>query len=177
LCWDLISVLTKILCRRHYFFRGFRYTMEETITIQENDTYQSANIDQMTLELLMNKTQYQKYISKTNPKRYAEIQKYLASIQKYRGQIETMTETLLDNPEKPITTDVNEAFENYTRTLIKYFQMKNLEKKEDNDILFDTVDDDDTLPIGSLPGSSFWSKEKVIKVDAFSMDMFAKKNI
>ena len=83
-------------------------------------------IDKMTLELLMNKTQYNKYISKNDPRKHAEIDEYLNNIRKYHHSISELTIELLNQPNKPITNEVNEEFEHYVKTLIRYFKMKEI---------------------------------------------------
>ena len=64
-------------------------------------------VDKLTLELLMNKNHYQRYISQSNPKRYTEIQEYHKNIELYREQIDSLTNSMLNDPQKQITTDVN----------------------------------------------------------------------
>ena len=176
---------------------------EETVTISkeqedsiENSTEQFEKnefVDKLTLELLMNKNHYQRYISQTNPKRYAEIQEYHNNIELYREQIDNLTTELLNDPEKQLTTDVNEAFDNYMKTLIKYFQMKKLEgggggKKssgydgdddDDDDILFGNVSNTYGYTENISSSKSFWSKEKVVKQTDphYSMKMFSKRHL
>jgi len=63
----------------------------------------SQDIDKLTLELLINKNQYKKYLSKTDPEKFKTNQEHLEKINKYRGKIMTMFSQLLDNPDKQIT--------------------------------------------------------------------------
>lgn len=110
-------------------------------------------IDKMTLELLMNKNHYNRYTSQTNPKRFAEIEEYRENVRAYREPILEMTKDLLANPQKQINTDVNETFEHYTKSLIRYFKIKELENRshfgrsngygceDDDDVLFDKIED------------------------------------
>ena len=144
-------------------------------------------VDKLTLELLMNKNHYQRYISQSNPKRYTEIQEYHKNIELYREQIDSLTNSMLNDPQKQITTDVNESFENYMKTLIKYFQMKKLEgvssyggdDNDDDDILFGNVSNTDLDTENRTPSKSFWSKERVVKqMDPYySMKMFSKRHL
>jgi len=99
-------------------------------------------IDQITLDLLMNRQQYKKYLAKSDPTKHIENEEHLQKIWKYRNRISEFTDELLKNPEAMITLDVNQAFERYVRTLIRYFEMKELEKK-DVDVLFEDMDDDE----------------------------------
>jgi hypothetical protein len=61
-------------------------------------------IDKLTLELLTNKSQYKKYLSKEDPKRFQENKEYLEKIQKNKSKILRITNEFLENPEKQFTT-------------------------------------------------------------------------
>jgi sugar-specific transcriptional regulator TrmB len=162
---------------------GFEENLEIPIPPVTMTTNES--IDKMTLELLMNKTQYQKYVSKTNPKRFSEMEKYHNSIVMHKHQIMNLTEIFLNEPDKQITNDVNEAFEYYAKTLIQYFQMKLLEEEEEytdySDTLFVGMDDDkEKGQVEARNGvrpttTSFWSKERVVRSDASAF--FNRKNL
>ena len=125
----------------------------------------------------MNKTKYKKYVEKTDPKKYSEIQSHRADIQKYRGTIINMTDDLLENPDKQITTEINEIFEAYSKTIIRYLKNKELEKTSnysesvDDDILFGEMDENVHIQSGST--SSFWSGERVVK----KQNKFLQKDI
>ena len=112
----------------------------------------------------MNKKQYHKYVSKTDPKKHEEHQEYLSNIAKYEPRIVSMTKELLKNPDHPITTDVNEAFENYIQTCIRYFRMKEWEKTTESDDEPDSETDEfhlnreDPPPPREIAGSSYWGK-------------------
>ena len=108
----------------------------------ENKNVITDPIDKITLEFLMNRSKYKKYIEKTDPHKYRENENHLQKIWKYRNRISKMTDDLLKNPEMMVTLDVSDCFHNYMRTLIRYFEMKDMEK-HDSDVLFDDIDDDD----------------------------------
>ena len=103
------------------------------------------DISKMTLELLMNKKSYSRYMENTDPSKYQERQDYLAKVRKYKGRILNLTRQYMENPDLQITTEMNLMFAEYTRMFIKYFEMKDLEesccfewkKEKDEDILFD----------------------------------------
>jgi hypothetical protein len=148
---------------------------------EEKITVPSTSVDRMTLEFLMNRTQYKKYVEKTDPTKFVENETHLNKLTKYKQKILELTEELLNDPELLITLDVNESFDSYSRTLIRYFETKELEK-EDVDMMFDKMDDEEDEPVKSkkktkstpkygylnetLPFphmKSFWGKDKVIK--------------
>jgi hypothetical protein len=103
-----------------------------------------SSIDKITLELLINKTQYNKYIQKTDPYKHNETQLYLDQMKKHKNNIEHMFLSLLENPEMQITTDINNDFTHFVKTCIQYFELKSsgtlYNQEEDTDIMFDTVE-------------------------------------
>lgn len=177
------------------------YQNDVFIPIRESECESNSTefIDKMTLELLMNKTQYKKYVSKTDPKKYQEIREHLKNVEKYKKDILGMTQELLQNPEKQINTEINHSFDSYIKTLIFYFKQKEIESineynKTDEDLMFhhmDTESDTDTniddssekLPSNEYiksPGTSgsYWGKEKIIRKPTantyYTMNMFSK---
>jgi hypothetical protein len=100
----------------------------------------SHSIDKLTMELLLNKTHYAKYLSKTDPQKHSEYQEFLGKLSTYHEDILTMTETLLCNPKKMYTNEVGQAFDNYVQTLIKYLEIEEMNKESENG-----NDDPDTL--------------------------------
>ena len=122
-------------------------------------------VDKVTLELLMNKNHYSRYLSQTDPKKHQEHLNHLEKIRKYRSKIINVTTDFLNNPEHQITTEVNEAFDHYVRTLIRHYECKEMENPEefskDEDTLFGNIeepliDDNPTM-------KSYWGKNKVVK--------------
>jgi len=112
----------------------------------------SSDIDKLTLELLINKTQYNKYLSKTDPHKYKEHQDHLSKICKYKGRIMAMTSELLDDPNCQINGEINEQMDIFVRCCIRYLEIQdrwNSEKSfyksnEDEDVLFPNNDMDET---------------------------------
>ena len=118
-------------------------------------------IDKLTLELLINKSQYKKYVQKNDPAKYSENQIYLGKIQKYSYRIEQLFSSLLENPDQQITTDVNRDFTHFVKTCIQYFELKEIEcvaedhngDPIDDETLFGSIDDSAAL---SASSSSLW---------------------
>jgi hypothetical protein len=131
----------------------------------------NENIDKLTLELLINKNQYNKYLSQTNPEKYKQHQEHLDKITKYRGKINALFSNLLENPEKQITTNINESFDNFLRTCINHFEMKELEyqttydsyeKEDEQDIMFGNCENEtenEPLMNTSYASGSLWGKK------------------
>ena len=108
------------------------------------------SLDKITLELLINKNQYNKYLVKEDPKKYELHKKYLETIQKYKSKILKITKNFVENPEFSLNLEMNEMFEIYFKTFIRYFEMQEVElqnfynmdsKKEDEDIMFGKIDE------------------------------------
>lgn len=85
------------------------------------------NIDKMTMELLMNKKKYNKYISKNEPDKYNQRQQEFMRIQKYASRIMGLTEDLLNDPDMEVQYDVNASFLDYVKTCIYHFETKDRE--------------------------------------------------
>ena len=143
---------------------------EDKITVPSNP------IDKVTLEFLMNKTQYKKYVSKTNPTKHIQNEIYLNKVYNYKTQILEMTKDLLKNPESQITLDVNESFENYMKTLIRYFETKEMEKS-DNDTMFEKIDDSSNKDyIVREPEPEEETEEESIKKSYWGLQRVIKKS-
>ena len=140
----------------------------------------NESIDKLTLELLINKNQYNKYLSQTNPEKYKQHREHLDKISKYRGKIHSMFSQLLENPEKQITTKINESFDHFVRTCMNHFEMKELdyktsfekEEEDDDDVLFGNCETNEKDPLidTSYASGSLWGK-KIKKKNADSEDI------
>ena len=173
--------------------------MEESSHLVDDDTdsnvlenpISNTDIDNLTLSLLMNKNHYRKYLSQTNPENYEVENIRIADNRKYRNKIMELTERLLDAPNTQITTDVDEIFVAYTKRLVQYFKMQEIEghdrehngcyekDDEDEDMLFGKMDEPPVENHRSST-SSFWGKERVIKkgnlpMASYDMRMFSKR--
>lgn len=148
------------------------------------------SIDKLTLELLINKQHYSKYLSKTNPKKHDEYKEYKSKLRKYSVDIVDMTSQLIDNPKTMFSAEIEETFDAYVKSIFKHFELKELEnsneynhesyKNEDEDVMFGNCDNNllqnkqsneyqenteqDTDETDQSPMmKSFWSKDKVVK--------------
>jgi hypothetical protein len=159
---------------------------EDTQTSVKTNEY----IDKITLEMFMNKTNYNKYLSKTDPKKYDKIQTYKKNLRIHSIDIIDITSHLLENESEKYNTEINEAFETYVKTVIKYLDMKKIEKSnkyndsyenDDEETMFDpNTMEGDISTLHSKPKSSFWSKERIVKgsgsnVAPYDMGLFEKK--
>ena len=87
------------------------------------------SIDKITLELLTNKQQYNKYLSKEDPQKYKEHQIYLEKIKKYRSKILNLSKQFLETPEMSFNLEMNEMFSLFAKTAIRYIELRELENE------------------------------------------------
>ena len=113
------------------------------------------SIDQLTMELMMNKTHYHKYLSKQNPQKYQEAKETANKVSRYYPEIMEITETLLadfiQNSNEKYTREVNDVFQDYVKTCLKYLEMRDLER--DTCELFKFAPE---TPV--VQNSTFWGK-------------------
>lgn len=105
-------------------------------------------IDDITLQFLTNKSQYNKYLSNYDKQKFDEINEFKKKINKNKEKILEITKTYMDNPDAQISIELHEAFEIYMKACIKHIDFKNLEKlnaynydkTEEVDTIFENVD-------------------------------------
>lgn len=97
-------------------------------------TTTTMDLDKLTLELLMNKTTYKKYVEKTDPKKFDERQKFLSRVRKYRARILSLTEDYLENPDIQVSLDMNQAFDDYMKSAIRYLEDLDIQSRPFEDI-------------------------------------------
>lgn len=135
----------------------------------ENNESNNEYIDNITLELLMNKGQYNKYLSKKHPEKYEKVKSFQEKLYKYKYDIIDLTKDLLDDPEKEVTNEVNEIFEAYVKKLIHFFEMKEIEtgnlftprpynNDDEDDMMFEKIDEPTPTPTHMNYGDSLWGK-------------------
>lgn len=140
--------------------------MGDTDSSNEDDCDTGNNyVNDITLNFLMNKSQHKKYISKTNPEEHRREQNHISSVRKYKNKIIELTRELIHDPDKQVTTDVNEIFVGYTKTLIRYFKMKEIENKD-----FQNDADEDEL-FGNMNESENESDENEKRNESENPDM------
>ncbi len=116
-----------------------------------------SSTDKMTLELLMNKSHYRKYIEKTDPNKSIEYEEHLTELNKYKYDIIRLTTQLIDEPDTQINNTINELFSEYTRELIQYFKHKLMETYTNHN---DVIDNDDEL-FGNMDDHPVMSKSRM----------------
>jgi len=134
----------------------------------------TSQLDKLTLELMINKKHYNRYIEKADPKKYEENREFRQRLRLAEIDIIDITSALLHDPKHPISVEVQENFEIYVKSVLKHLDIKRLENQSeggggddaDDEILFNPV------VMGKSekqPMKSFWSKDKVSKLDAYNI--------
>lgn len=153
------------------------------------------SIDKITLELLTNKQQYNKYLSKEDPQKYREHQLYLEKIKKYKSKILNLSKQFLENPEMSFNLEMNEMFSVFAKTAIRYIELRELENEnqynigrekeeidEDDDVLFGKIDEqsthldlEDSEHESTQKMNSYWGKTiKKTNIPKYTIDMFMR---
>jgi hypothetical protein len=115
------------------------------------------SIDKITLELLTNKQQYNKYLSKEDPQKYKEHQIYLEKIKKYKSKILNLSKQFLENPEMSFNLEMNEMFSFFAKTSIKYIELRELENENQYNIGREKVnaeEDEENMMFGKMDEQS-----------------------
>lgn len=128
-------------------------------------------IDELTMKLLTNQTNYAKYLYKNDSEKYEEQQQFIMDCNDFYHQIMNITKELCKQKENTYGSDVNQAFNNYARIVIRYLEVKQKsdeQQKEYHDDLIeeqfpDSIEDEDTL------------NDYILHPNKGTMDMFVKK--
>lgn len=149
---------------------------EDNIELPTKNEY----IDKLTLELLLNKNHYNKYLSTTDPKKYDEYKAFKSKLRKYSIDIVDITSQLIENPKKQYSCDIEETFNAYVKSIFKYYEIKELEKSnqfedDEDDILFGNIEEQQEPSEDEPITKSYWGKERVVKKNSTNFDirMFA----
>ena len=117
-----------------------------------------SNINQITLECLINKNCYNKYLMNHDKVKYDEIEHHFSTIKKHREKLMNMFRNYLDDKDYQLNSTLDELFSNFVKTAIQHIEFKesennnkyyeNHDENEDEDTLFGSVNED--------PVASFW---------------------
>ena len=152
--------------------------MSDNIEPQES----MSDFDKLTLQMFCNKNQYNKYLAKTDPKQYSENQAHLDNISRNSYKILDMFSVLLDNPEKQITTSINESFDHFIKACLNHFENEKMahtnENSTEEDVLFAGMNDSEEED-QPRQTSSYWVKSVIKKTTPItqfnSLDGFVTK--
>jgi hypothetical protein len=139
-------------------------------------------IDQLTLELLTSRKQYNQYLKQTDTKKYLEQTEFLIKIKRHKPKLMEVIQKLLDDPTHPFSNEINDTFIPFVRAIFKYNEsvqsMQETDYAEDQDMLFDNcveTEEDSRESFdgpGAGPGAGSYSENLI----QYSMQMFMNPN-
>lgn len=146
-----------------------------TTTIEESDTSfisvqvppnKSAFVDKITMEYMMNRNHYKKYLAKTNTVLYQEVQEKMKNVRACSDDIKEMVDTLLEDYVAhgnftKYNTDVIQSFEEFMTICMRYIEENPKEDDGDEDVLFGEI----SKKTNNLHGSFTRSKKRICKSD------------
>mgnify|MGYP006203658915 CR=1 FL=1 len=98
--------------------------------ISNNEIPRNEFVDKITMELLMSKTKYNKYLETKDPENYEKKMLYKKEVSKYR----TVIQDIFNEEYNNISTEMNGrsaemkcSFDNFLKECIRYIKMKELE--------------------------------------------------
>ena len=104
------------------------------------------DLDALTAKLFMNKSSYNKYLEKSEPKVFEKKRLHITKLKKYRQRILNMVTEYLDQPDKNYSLAVNAVLNELGEVLIKYFEIHDLDQAGGGCYETDAPDDpDDTM--------------------------------
>jgi uncharacterized protein with von Willebrand factor type A (vWA) domain len=103
----------------------------------------SSFVDKITMEYMMNRNHYKKYLAKTNTVLYQEVQEKMKNVHACSDDIKEMVEKLLEDYVAhgnftKYNTDVIQSFEEFMTICMRYIEEnpKDDSDHEDSDVLF-----------------------------------------
>ena len=105
--------------------------MENTYSTEYSIGKSNKKIDDITLQLLTSKNNYKKCLKKTNNQEFIKLEENLSNISQYKDKIIKLTTDRLDNYNIMISHEMDEAFNHYIDTCVRYFKMKEIELKNE----------------------------------------------
>ena len=128
-------------------------------------------MNQLTLECLVNKHQYQKYLAKTNPLLFEEQLRFSWKVKRYNKEIIDMVIQCLDDysPSNIQKTQIQQSFQDFLKECIYQIE-SNRHQTKTTPLVMEMEEKEDMLiyaPIpvkGSIP-IEYWKKCSVTKQD------------
>tara|TARA_B100001175_G_C19486898_1_gene630322 strand:+ start:339 stop:764 length:426 start_codon:yes stop_codon:yes gene_type:complete len=115
-------------------------------------------IDEITLQLLINKQCKSKYLMQHDPEKYKQEEEYKQKVIYYKDDIANIFNDYSNIRNHQVTSDLDDAYNNFIKACLKHFEIKEVE--QDNTYNNDT-DTDNVLfqNCGAFSkGRSYWGK-------------------
>jgi hypothetical protein len=117
-----------------------------TNDISSNEIYINEYINKITMELLMSKPNYSKYLESNDPKTNENKILYKNEVVKYKKVIKCIFEEEINNISSDLvgrSREMKDAFENFMKECVKYIKMTEI--KYENPLNLANYDDDETI--------------------------------
>jgi len=114
--------------------------------ISNNEIPRNEFVDKITMELLMSKTKYNKYLESKDPENYEKKTIYKKEVSKYRTVIQDIFNEEFNNISTETSgrsTEMKNSFDNFLKECIRYIKMKELELS--NSFNSNNYQDDETI--------------------------------
>ena len=114
-------------------------------------------IDEITLQLLINKQCKNKYYMQHDPDKYKEEEEYKEKMKYYKNDIHDIFRNYMNNPSCQISTALDDAYNIFIKACLKHFEIKSVEyentynNEDDNEVLFQNCN-------AFSKGKSYWGK-------------------
>lgn len=104
-------------------------------------------INKLTLEMFMNRKNYGKYLEKSDPDGHAKQREYKQKLRKYMVDIVNITSQMIEDPDDSPNQEIKNAFSDFSKSIIKYYEMRELEQTNPSRFNNETYNDsnDDTM--------------------------------
>lgn len=117
-----------------------------------------SNINQITLECLINKNCYNKYLMNHDKVKYDEMEHHFSRIKKHREKLTTIFKNYLDDKDYQLNSTLDELFSNFVKAAIQHIEFKESENNNKYYENHDENEDEDTLfgNVNENRVASFW---------------------
>jgi hypothetical protein len=126
--------------------------------INNNEKIVMSELDNISLQLMCNKSRYNKLLSKTNPEAYNIKKIHNDKLKKYSKNILLIVGNYLSNTNNQISNDVDDAFDNFAKSCIKHIEVDKInqdtnggcyEEDYNDDVLFEesNLDNNDDISL------------------------------
>ena len=116
-------------------------------------------LDDFTMQCLMNKSQYNKYLEKSNPIKYKKMSDFQNKKIYYKNGIIEIVKDYLTNMRFSVSNELDESFESFVKSCIKHFEMKEFEQNIEHKSKYSFDDNDDVIfekINNTVSNNSFW---------------------
>lgn len=126
----------------------------------------SFDVDKLTLECLVNKTSYHKYLAKKEPSTFLENSTFLQNIQENKDKLLELISQYIDEPTHIPHKNMKDLFQTFMIDCLEVIEKREVSSSDENedipkdDEMFSQCDDTRIEPKNPI---EFWKMEQVFK--------------